>query len=118
MAILTKPGSISKGTSVDFTLNIEDLVVHPGITDAYYQDPSNLKRVVFFYESAVGNQTKRVRFEIQNGVLTGKFSSSPKVRDLFHLKTIFLYDFDGAFFALERPALSAEDKTNLDVALA
>lgn len=115
--MITKPASISKGTSVDFTLDISALTAHAGVTDLYYQDSSNLKRVVFFYQSSVGNQTKRVRFEIKDGSFTGKFSSSLKARSIFQLKTIFIYDYDGAFFALKREALSNSEKSEIDVAL-
>lgn len=116
MSIITKPASMTKGTPAPFTLDREELAEHSAITDGYYQDSSNWKKVIFYYQSTAGNQTKSVAFDIESNQTVSNFVTSVKARSFFQIKSIFIFDYDGASIGIQRSDLSAGERSEMDVA--
>jgi len=110
MSIIIKPTPMIKGTSYNFTLNKEALVLHPSVSsDTYYSDPQNWNRVLLNYESSEGRQYEVVAFNASESSPSGTFYVSPKARDLFQIKSLHIVDFDGELFTLTRDSLEVLD---------
>lgn len=101
MAIISIPANISKGTSVDVTLDMSELLAE--VSDAYFSVQANLEKVLITYSSIdatdpENNQKKLLSFDpsLENPICAIFFSST--ARDLFVLKKIKLVDRDGGSF--------------------
>jgi hypothetical protein len=108
MAIITKPGSIAKGTPALITLNKAALKVLPAITDAYFQDDSNWKTVAIEYKNAEG-QKKTVVFDATKASPVGQFKTSAKARGDFQVQSISIFDVDGGYFKIPRASLTTSE---------
>lgn len=117
MSIVTKPISIVKGIPANITLNPVELEEHTAITDGFYSSQSNWEKVVIFYRSSIGNQKKTLVFDVENENFTGIFRSSVRARSIFYAQTIFLHDYDGAYFAIKRESLTVGERADLDILL-
>lgn len=113
--MLTKPSTIYKGSPATFTLDKAALAAHSGITDSYYADTANWKKVLLSYKSSVGNQKETVRFD--QGSSEGVFEVSLRARNSFQLQNVFIYDFDNAFLAVPRSAFTSTELSQFDVSV-
>jgi uncharacterized delta-60 repeat protein len=106
MSTITKP-IIQKGQANVLTLSKSELATQlETLSSSDFSDPSNWKQVVLTYESAVGNQMKRVVFDATDENPEGIFELSEKARDEFEVKTLTIFDFDGGYLKLERDELT------------
>ena len=110
MAIITKPGSITKGTPATFTLNKSQLLSSaPVQADSYFNDSSNWSRVSVVYKSNPGKQYEIVEFDPSQATPTGLFSISEKARDVFQVQSVQIFDFDGGVLDIYRSQLTTAD---------
>jgi hypothetical protein len=110
MAIITKPGSITKGTPATFTLNKSELLAVASVqADAYFSNSSNWNRVSVIYNSNPGSQYEIVEFNATGASPTGVFSVSDKARDIFEVQSVIIIDFDGGIFTVPRSELNTAD---------
>lgn len=107
MAIISKPNSIVKGTTVEFTLFKGELVNnHVVSSDVYFSDFENWMSVNLNYKSTEGNQRKIVSFNSFENFAPAPFSSSERARDIFEIESITIVDFDGEILIVPRDALN------------
>lgn len=117
MAILTKPGTVLKGTPANFSLDKDELAAHSALSsDAYFSDNSNWKKVLFLFKSSVGNQSEAVSFDATQAFPVGVFSVSTRARNIFQISGIIISDYDGANFVIQRSQLSPAERSAMDVA--
>jgi hypothetical protein len=106
MSIITKP-AIQKGQENVITLAKSELATQSKIvSDSYFSNQSNWKQVVLTYESAVGNQMKRVVFDASEATPEGVLELSDKAKNEFEVKTLTIFDFDGGYLKLYRGDLN------------
>jgi hypothetical protein len=109
MPIITK-GPLTKGSPTTVTLSKTDLVAVSKVSsDAYFSDSSNWKKVMIFFESSVGNQSKMLTFNATQSVPTAILSTSGKARDSFVVKSVVIHDFDGGSLELTRSDITTAE---------
>lgn len=110
MAIITKPQTLTKGTSMSFSLDKSELSqLNEVSSNTYYSDMQNWKSVFVKYKSSGGNQYEVVKFDASQATPTGSFSVSEKALDLFEVQTIQIIDFDGGILTIGRGSLTVVD---------
>ena len=108
MAILTKGGTPSKGSSTSFTLNITDLLAHASVSgDAYFSVQSNWDKVFLNYTSSIGGQKDFVIFKaVDSGTSdVADFSVVAEARDVFEIKSLIILDKQGGTLEIPRASL-------------
>jgi hypothetical protein len=109
MSIITKP-NIEKGQENVITFAKSELATQAKIvSDSYFSNQSNWKQVVLTYESAVGNQMKRVVFDASEATPEGVLELSDKAKNQFEVKSLTIFDFDGGYLKLERADLTVAE---------
>lgn len=106
MPILTKP-AITKGTPASFSL--DKVALKALVSDSYYMDENNWKKVVMMYESSSGGQKVKAQFNAALTTPTGAFKVSARARDAFNIKEIIIYDYDGGYYVIPRSALTVSE---------
>lgn len=110
MPILTKPGTLEKGTPASLTLNKTLLAAVSSVqNDDYFSDTTNWKFVKMLYRSSEGNQKYSAQFDCSQGSPTSSFITSEKARDIFEIQRIMIVDFDGGQFNVERNELNTSE---------
>ena len=109
--MLTKPNSILKGQQYTFSIVKADLLaVIPVIQDdpanLYYRNMANWKTITIRYKSSVGGQLRQVLMDATVPNPSGKFESSPRVRDSLEVESIMIGDFDGSMYPVKRDLLN------------
>lgn len=117
MAIITKPGTITKGQDNSFTLNKADLLAHASVSgDAYFSSDSNWNKVVVVYRTDQGDQKQNVTFDATEVTPTANFSPSSTARDIWQVQSVVIYDFDnGSLFIPRSQLIVAEFDVDLSV---
>ena len=110
MAIITKPATLTKGTSMSFLLNKSELAsLNEVSSNAYYSDMQNWQSVLVKYKSSNGNQYEVLKFNASNATPEAYFNVSARALDLFEVQTIQIVDFDGGIFTIGRGSLTTAD---------
>lgn len=112
MAIVTKDSNLEKGSEVQFTLNITDLLAHASISgDSYFSDQSNWRIVVVRYKSIPGLQSEILVFKNVDSGNTdvANFKVSQKARDSFFVEYIIIVDKQDGKLRLKRSDLVTAD---------
>ena len=91
MSIITKTGTVAKGTPAVFTLS-KSLLAALVASDAYYSIVANWKEVIVVFESSIGNQPEKLIFDASLATPTAFFDVPLQARDLFQVKRIDIYD--------------------------
>lgn len=104
--LTTKPVYLQKGTtnSISYsTVSLTALVTD----DAYFEDNTNWKKVVFYYRDATGKQKTYVTMQ---GSQSGAISvSSRALGNTWQLYKILISDFDGGTYTVKRSSLDSSD---------
>ena len=111
MAIITKGPNLQKGSEIDFTLNITDLLAHPSVSgDAYFSTQSNWDKVFVNYTSE-GNQKEILIFEnVDSGTSdSANFGVFSGARNTFEVQSIVVMDKQGGYLKIKRDLLTVED---------
>ena len=111
MAIITKGSNLEKGSEVEFTLNITDLLAHASVSgDAYFSDQSKWKRVFINYGSQ-GHQKEILIFKnVDSGATSvANFGVFSDARDTFEVQSIIIMDKQGGYLCIKRSDLVAAD---------
>jgi len=107
MAIISKPSTINKGTTVTFTLFKTNLINNFVVSSSeHFSNFSNWMKVILNYGSVEGNQVKLVTFDYSDDFSEGVFTSSNKVRDAFAIQSITIIDFDGEMLSVSRDQIN------------
>lgn len=110
MAILTKPVTITKGEAASFEIDKAELVANSVVTaSAYYSDTANWDKILLAYKSSTGNQKETVVFDATVATPTANFLVSDQALDVFEIKKIEIYDFDGGHLPIYRADLTAAE---------
>lgn len=110
MSIITKPNSIQKNVSAEFTLNKLELSQLSSVSeDSYFSNTDNWKKVIVYYKSSVGKQKEVLIFDATTSSPTANFLISEKSRGNFQIQRILIKDFDNGTFTIPRSALTVTD---------
>jgi len=110
MPIITKPGTVEKGSEAVFTLDKNALAALSVVSaDDYFSVITNWSKVEMFFKSPVGNQMEVVAFDPALASPEGKFLVSETARNDFEIEKIIIYDFDGGLFLIERADLTVAE---------
>lgn len=110
MAILTKPGSFTKGTPAALSISKSELAALGIVSgDPYFSDTANWSYVRLIYKSSVGNQRHSAKFDCAESTPASTFITSVKARDVFDIESISIVDFDGGFLSIPASALNAAE---------
>jgi len=102
MSLLTIPPVPTKGSFQNYGLNQADLIAL--VSQTYFQDKANWKKVILTYVSSVSNQISLITFspdELINEVIAPGFFSD-EARASFLVQNISIYDKQNGRFRLER----------------
>jgi len=107
MGILSvKPISLTKNTN--FTLTCSGSAIKALISDSYFSDDRNWKKVVLYYKDATGSQ--KTYITIDAVALTGIIKVSSKARgNTWQLYKVLVQDFDGGAYIIKRASLGSSD---------
>ena len=111
MAIITKGSNLEKGSEVEFTLNITDLLAHASVSgDAYFSDQSNWDKVFINYASE-GYQKEILIFKnVDSGATSvANFGVFSGARDAFEIQSIIIMDKQGGYLHVKRSDLVVAD---------
>lgn len=110
MAIITKPGSILKGSGATITLNKSQLAaLAPVAADAYYSDSTNWFKVHIKYKSSTSSQFELLKFDATVASPEAEFLVSDKANDVFNVDYIDILDFDNGIFRVEDSSLNSSE---------
>jgi len=110
MPIITKPATVTKGSSALFTLSKSLLVANAVVAaDAYYSVMANWKSIIVVFESSIGNQPEKLIFDASLATPTAYFNVPIQARDLFQVKRIDIYDLADGHISIPRANLVAAD---------
>ena len=112
MAIITKGSNLQKGSEVEFTLNITDLLAHASVSgDAYFSNQSNWDKVFINYKSSTGNQKEILIFkDVDSGATSvANFGVFSGARDAFEVQSIIIMDKQGGYLHVKRSDLVVAD---------
>jgi len=110
MAIITKPGSILKGSGATITLNKSQLAaLAPVAADAYYSDSTNWSKVHIKYKSSTSSQFELLKFDATVASPEAEFLVSDKANDVFNVDYIDIFDFDNGVFRVEDSSLNSSE---------
>jgi hypothetical protein len=107
MGILSvKPTSLNKNTN--FTLTCSKASLQALISDSYYLDDTNWKKVVLYYRDATGSQKTYVAVDAV--AMTGVIKVSARARgNTWQLYKVLVQDFDGGALIIKRASLDSSD---------
>jgi hypothetical protein len=102
MALITIPGVPQKNTFQNYSLNVADLIAL--VTQTYFQDQLNWKKVILTYVSSVSNQISLISFTPDELLteLTAPGFFAEEARSSFQVSNITIYDKQNGRFRLER----------------
>lgn len=110
MTILTKPGSLTKGTPAALSISKSELAALGVVSgDAYFSDTANWAFVRIIYVSSVGNQRHSAKFDCSESTPASTFITSARARDIFNVESISIVDFDGGSLSVPASALDAAE---------
>lgn len=110
MTILTKPGSLTKGTPAALSISKSALAALGVVSgDAYFSDTANWSFVRIIYVSSVGNQRHSAKFDCSESTPASTFITSSRARDVFNVESIAIVDFDGGMLSVPASALNAAE---------
>jgi len=117
MAILTKPGIITKGFPATFTINKENLAgLYNVRIDPYFQFAANWSKISIVYENQFKN-SETVSFDATQLIPIAKFDVSDKVRGEFTVKAVLIFDFDGDVLVIPKDFLQSTPELQADFAV-
>lgn len=100
--ILSIP-SVIKGQTATVTLSKSELFELNKIEqDEFFSNEQNVKSCVFLYKSTVGNQIKKLSFDLSQASPAALFKTTTRTRPEFILTKIVLEDFDGGTLTLKK----------------
>jgi hypothetical protein len=107
MGILsTKPDYLSRNTN--FTVTCNNTAIKDLISDAYFLDETNWKKIFLYYKDATGSQRTYVTVDAVQ--LTGIINVSLRARsNTWQLYKILIQDFDGGTYLIQRTAFGSFD---------
>jgi hypothetical protein len=105
MALLTIPGSLSKGTTFSVTLDKSALFALSSVAgNAHFSTQSNVKSCLIHYTGAipgaVRGQLKILSFDLSEATPAADFTVSSSCVDTFVIESIVLENFNGSVFKL------------------
>lgn len=104
MSFITTPGSMVKGTEEVISFNKESFLFQVAISDPFFANERNWKRVALVFEDAAGKQ--RQYAILSDGWSKAKFQPSETSRTgTWALKEIHMYDHHMGFYKIERAEL-------------
>jgi len=100
--------SITKGVPSVITLNKTELFALPAVSsDSYFSFQSNVKNVLFIFDSNPGNQKELLCFDLSEAVPSDSFEVSVYSKNSFELVKIILQDYDNGTLTIERSLIPA-----------
>lgn len=106
---------IEKGTSATVNLDKSSLFALPAVVaDAWFCNPTNVKRCIVNYDSVVGNQSKTLIFDLSKASPSDSLYFSPRARDNYQLDRVILEDFQGDILVLSRSDLPTSFDISFD----
>jgi hypothetical protein len=84
------------------------------VADAWFSNPTNVKRCIVKYDSVVGNQSKTLIFDLSQTSPSDSIYFSPRARDNFQLDRLILEDFQGDVLVLSRSDLPTSFDISFD----
>jgi hypothetical protein len=102
MALITIPGVPQKNTFQNYSINVPDLIAL--VTQTYFQDQTNWKKIILTYVSSVSNQISLISFTADEllTTLTSPGFFAEEARSSFQVSNITIYDKQNGRFRLER----------------
>jgi hypothetical protein len=106
MAIITKPGTITKGVDNAMQLSKANLALQSKVAaDPYFNQQSNWNKVILMYASVDGGQDAVVAFDATQASPAANFKVSNKARNQFNIVKLVIQDFDNGELTLKRSDL-------------
>jgi hypothetical protein len=110
MAIITKPGVVTRNSPATFTLNKTELASISSVaSDPYFTNIANWKKVKLFYMSSTSNQMETVIFDATQASPQSDFLVSDKSIGNFLIQKITIEDFDRGYHIVKRDELVTSD---------
>lgn len=93
MAIGNSPGSQTKGTPFNLTINKTDLAANGAVSgDSYFNTSSNWKQIWVVYKSTTSNQMEVIKFDASESTPTRSVLFSTSARGTFEVKSVIIVD--------------------------
>ena len=110
MPIVTKPSFVRKNIVSIFSLNKNELALHPKVVaSAHFSNTSVWDRVTIKYKSLTLGQFETVVFNAETLQPIGQYYVSPIAENIFQVEKVSIIDKDGAILLIPRSELNAVD---------
>ena len=110
MPIVTKPSFVRKNIVSIFSLNKNELALHPKVVaSAHFSNTSVWDRVTIKYKSLTLGQFETVIFNAETLQPIGQYYVSPVAENIFQVEKVSIIDKDGAILLIPRAELNAVD---------
>lgn len=105
----------AKGSSVQVSLNKEELMNTILPIDEYFSNPDNIKTVVVKYVSSPGRQKKTLKFDFAQSSPTSYFTAHERARSIFRLHKVIVYNHSDDNKKLDRGLISNVELLDVDM---
>lgn len=110
MPIVTKPTFVRKNIVSIFSLNKNELALHPKVVaSAHFSNTSVWDRITIKYKSLTLGQFETVVFDAATLQPIGQYYVSPIAENIFQVEKVSIIDKDGAILLIPRAELNAVD---------
>jgi hypothetical protein len=110
MPIITKPSFVRKNIVSIFSLNKNELALHPKVVaSTHFKNTSVWDRVTIKYKSLTLGQFETVTFDAATLQPFGQYYVSPIAENIFQVEKVSIIDKDGAILLIPRTELTVAD---------